>query len=101
MTNHVILIENVAEYSEEITRKYLGPSWACASVCIDPRNFGVPASRTRLYILAWRRDKVQWTLEGTSLQDIMACLGAKPVGGAGDFWFMNLPKSKLSEAQAL
>ena len=57
--HEIMLIENVPEYKVSIAVKHLGSAWELESTVIDPRHFGVPASRARLYILAWRRDKVK------------------------------------------
>ena len=95
----VLIVENVSEYDPEIVARHLGDSWNIHPVVVDPRCFGVAASRTRVYVLCWRKSAVQWTLDGVSLEDILDCFTAKPIGRALDWWWMDLPKSKLTEAQ--
>lgn len=54
----IMIIENVPEYSEEIARQHL-VGWSTESVVVDPRVLGVPASRARLYILAFNEATVK------------------------------------------
>lgn len=55
----VMLIENVPEYGTEIAASHLGREWELDSAVVDPRVFGLPASRPRLYILAFRKKTVR------------------------------------------
>lgn len=56
----VMLIENVPEYEKHIIASELGNTWDLdMSAVIDPRIFGIPAARPRLYVLAFNKDKVQ------------------------------------------
>eukprot|EP00435_Cladocopium_sp_Y103_P057869 s1201_g20.t1 len=52
----VMLIENVPEYRKSIAQEHLGEGWDLEmSAVIDPRLFGVPAARARLYMLAFNK----------------------------------------------
>ena len=62
----VLLIENVPEYQSATASAELGPQWSSESVVLDPRLFGVPASRPRRFILAFDKRKVR-RVEGVSL----------------------------------
>lgn len=54
----IMIIENVPEYSPTIPQQLL-VGWDMESLVVDPRILGVPASRARLYVLAFRKDKVK------------------------------------------
>lgn len=58
-TADIMLIENAPEYGTEIAASHLGLDWELDSAVVDPRVFGIPASRPRLYILAFRKNKVR------------------------------------------
>ena len=96
---HVLLVENVPEYGEVIVASELGPLWSTKSCVIDPRIYGVPASRSRRYIIAWRKSAVQWR-EDVRLEDIIEVLTSHVVADAGIFFWKECPKTKLSAAQA-
>ena len=62
----ILVIENVPEYQSATASAELGPHWSLESVVLDPRLFGVPASRPRRFILAFDKRKVR-RVEGVSL----------------------------------
>ena len=74
-THDILTIENVPEYSVEIPASELGHDWRLESAVIDPRHLGIPASRARLFVLAWNTRKVKLRGDvcfgcfGTSLYD--------------------------------
>lgn len=49
-----MIIENVPEYPPSIPLGRLGPGWAAQHCILDPRIFGIPASRSRFYMIAYR-----------------------------------------------
>ena len=64
----VLLVENVPEYDTDIPQKLLDQlhddggergMWGCMSAVVDPRIFGIPAARARLFYLAFRKDRVK------------------------------------------
>ncbi|CAK8986477.1 PABC domain-containing protein [Durusdinium trenchii] len=99
-TADVMLVENVPEYGTEVARDHLPKHWDFRSVTIDPRHLGVPAGRTRIWILAWDTKRVQWREGGISIEEVMHILGARAVGKAGDFFWRKLPAAVLTHAQA-
>lgn len=98
-TADVMLVENVPEYGTEVARDHLPKHWDFRSVTIDPRHLGVPAGRTRIWILAWDTKRVQWREGGISIEEVMHILGARAVGKAGDFFWRKLPAAVLTHAQ--
>ena len=97
---HALLVENVPEYGEVIVASELGPLWSTKSCVIDPRIFGVPASRSRRYIIAWCKETVQWR-EDVHLEDIIDILTSYVVADAGIFFWKECPKTNLSAAQVV
>ena len=55
----IMIIENVPEYRPSIAEEHLGDEWTTESLVVDPRVLGTPASRARLYILAFRKATVK------------------------------------------
>ena len=90
----------MTEYDIEIISKNLGPSFEVRAVRIDPRIFGVPAARARLYALAINKEKVQWA-PGFDLLEFIDILTSRVVMSVHSYWWMDLPQSNLSEAEEL
>eukprot|EP00435_Cladocopium_sp_Y103_P026039 s1099_g6.t1 len=91
----VAVIENVPEYEEKVVKKELGKGWDLASVRLDPRCFGLACARARVFMLCWRTDKVRWVSPFT-LKSFVGVLLSRVVMNAGDYFFMDLPKVKLT-----
>lgn len=96
----VVLIENVPEYGVTVAKTHLPPHWSFRHVTIDPRLFGIAAGRTRIFILAWNSKTVKWSQDHLTLECIIDALGARTIGGAGDFFWMKKPTSVLTHSQA-
>ena len=95
-----LLIENVPEYQQTVVESSLGDEWAVRSVIFDPRVLGIPAARSRRYLYAMKKSRVQWN-EDIKLEDVIDALTSTVVCGAGVFWWDDLPPSALTPAQAL
>ena len=95
--NNALLIENVPEYSPAVVRSELPATWDLKSCVIDPRIFGLPAARSRIYLVAWDTTKVFWRSE-IQIEDIIEALTARD---ASIFFWKSCPKSDLTVAQAL
>ena len=54
----VLVLECVPEYQESLVQKKLGPEWDTKGCTIDPRIFGLPVARARIYLIAWKNKKV-------------------------------------------
>lgn len=95
----VLIIENVPEYGETHIRDELGPEWGIRSHVIDPRIFGIGAARSRLYAICWKVKTIHWR-EDVSMEAILEALTASVEFGAGGFFWQDLPKDTLTQAQA-
>ena len=94
--NWILVIENVPEYEERVVHRALGnKDWKLESVRIDPRVLGFGASRARLYIVAYRQDKLDWVGPWT-LTSFVEILRARVKMTAHNYFWMQLPKSKLT-----
>jgi len=91
----IAVIENVTEYSERLVKKELGVGWDQTSVKLDPRCFGIPCSRARIFILCWRTDRVRW-VSPFNLKTFVGLLVGRVVMKARDYFFMDIPKVKLT-----
>ena len=94
----VLLIENVTEYPPELVQKELGPEFTLKFCKIDPRLFGLPAARARIYLIAYRHTVVRWRPDVT-LDLVIGALTSKVVSTADMYFWMKLPESTLTEAQ--
>ena len=93
----VAVIENVPEYEEALVKKELGKGWDLDSVRLDPRCFGLGCARARVFIVCWRTNKVRWVSPFT-LRSFVGLLRSRAVMKAGDYFFMDVPKAKLSDS---
>ena len=98
--NDALLIENVPEYKQELVQSQLPDDWSTRGCVIDPRQFGLPAARARVYIIAWRNSKVAWRPD-INLEDIIEALTASVIKDASIFFWKSCPQSHLSTAQVL
>ena len=96
----VNVIENVTEYQIDVISKNLGPGFEIRSARLDPRIFGVPAARARLYALAINREKVQFA-PWFDLEDFIDILTSRVVMSFHSYWWMDIPRSNLSAAEEL
>ena len=90
----------MTEYDVEIISKNLGPAFDVRAARLDPRIFGIPAARARLYALAINKEKVQWA-QGFDLVEFLDILTSRVVMSVHSYWWMDLPQSNLSEAEEL
>lgn len=95
----ILVIENVPEYEERVVRASLSKHWTLVSVRIDPRILGLAAARARVFIIAYRNDKLRW-VSPFSLASMVGCLSSRVVLKAKDYFWMNLPPAVLSDANA-
>ena len=96
----VAVVENVPQYLEEHAKQNLSRSWGCVSHVIDPRLFGQGASRTRRYMVLWRKTKVEW-IPGMILREVLESLTKRPVLGGEDYFWMDREVSSLPPKQDL
>ena len=97
----ILLIENVPRYKTELIQRKLGSLWSLKSVVIDPRIFGVPAARSRVYGIAFKKSKVRWRSD-VVFEDVLDALTCQVISDASIFWWdSELPQSTLTEAAAL
>ncbi len=94
---HINLIENVPEYAVEIIQQQLGPNFEVKGVRLDPRVFGLPAARPRLYALAFDKRHVQW-VEGFDLMQFIDALTSQVALTASSYWWSEGLPSKLTPA---
>lgn len=94
----VQIVENVTEYPTSLIQQKLGDDFELKSVKIDPRIFGVPCCRARLYAIAWGKDMLQWT-DHFSLEDFLDCLTSQVALDALEYWWMDLPTSQLTPGE--
>lgn len=97
--NSIVVVENVPEYSEALVQRELGCEWALESVRLDPRVLGLPTSRARVFMLCWKKNEVLWNAPFT-LTSFIHCLRSRVVMNAGNYFFLDLPKTKLTPAAA-
>lgn len=93
----VMLIENVPDYKVDIIQGELGEGWQLKGAVIDPRIFGVPCSRTRLYCIAFNKARATWRPD-IVISEVIDALAAKMVSSAKSCFWMDLPRAKLTAA---
>ena len=92
------IIENVPEYGTEHAEEKLGPEYETKAMVIDPRVLGLPAARARIFIIGWKRKKLQW-VEGFDLLDFMDAITSKVALQAKDYWSLSLPPRNLTPSE--
>lgn len=97
-TSNVLLLENVAEYPESIVQHELGPAWSLQSCRIDPRCFGAPASRTRVYMIVYKHDEVTWRSDVT-LNSVLSALTSRLVATCSMYFWQRLPATVLTDSE--
>ena len=99
-THDMLVLENVTEYKKELVESNLHPkgAWGIESVCIDPRHFGLGVGRARGYFICWRKTALVWDAP-FDLASFLTCLMARPGLKAQDYFWQDLPKTKLSAAE--
>lgn len=93
------IIENVTEYPYELVKKKLGPGWGSKSIQIDPRIFGLPAARTRRYVIAWKQATVEWSKD-FCLNRMLDSITSQVRMDTLKYWWMRLGCSKLTPGEA-
>ena len=96
----VLVIENVPEYGRQVIQDQLGPMWSIKTMVIDPRIFGVCVARSRQYAICWKSEEVTWR-QDVSLEKIIELLTSTAEATAISCFWQDLPKSSLTDAQAL
>ena len=94
----VLILECVPEYQEALVQSKLGPDWTIRSCKIDPRLFGLPIARARIYLIAFKNQKVSWS-SNIKLESVLGALTSQCVSTASLYLWMKLPESSLSDAQ--
>ena len=97
LDQQINLIENVTEYEVDIIQGKLGPNFEVKGVRLDPRVFGLPTARPRLYALAFNKNHVQW-VEGFDLMEFIDALTSQVALTASCYWWSQEPPSKLTDA---
>lgn len=64
-----LIHENVVGFDEDILTRAL-PQYEIKAVTLDPRRFGMPVSRTRVYRLLFHRERLRWVPE-VSLEELL------------------------------
>lgn len=93
------IVENVPEYEEGHAMRNLDrKKWGCESVVLDPRLFGQGASRTRRYIVVWKKATVV-KLPGMSISEVINALKQVPSLKAEDYFWMDTNGAPLTSSQ--
>ncbi|CAL1163039.1 unnamed protein product [Cladocopium goreaui] len=95
----ICVVENVPEYTEEVVQKELGGEWMIESARVDPRIFGLPCCRTRVFMICYKWREVRWVAPFT-LSSFLGCLRQRVVMTAANYFYKSLPKSILSASAA-
>lgn len=98
----ILLWENVTEYDLTLLTRALGTKWQVMHACIDPQLFGLPASRTRLYVLAFRKDRLAWHPDVPDLRQLLRTLTSRVHRDftCDKFWWSPKQTHRLSHADA-
>ena len=91
----LLFVENVPEYEEHVVKKSLGSEWEICSVRMDPRCLGLGCSRTRVFMVCWRREKLRWTAPYT-LTTFLLCMRSQVKMNASHYFYKKLPKAVLT-----
>ena len=98
------VIENVPEYPvENMVTRYSnhgdpnGP-WKTNYARLDPRLFGFGSARPRVYAVAYDSRVVTWD-KLFGFIDVLLALRAQPLMEAKDFFWLDLPPTKLSNSE--
>lgn len=97
--NQMLIIENVSEYSVDLVKASLGAKWSMQVTRLDPRLFGLPVARARLYIIAYRHDRLRWASDLT-LDDFVKICSSQCVLSARNLFWMTLSEQEISDAEA-
>ena len=101
-TVHVIIWENVPQYEISQMAKALGQDWEIVPVKLDPQLFGLPCARGRLYILAWRKDKLRWHPGVPTIDVLLSALRLRVSRNftCGSYWQPGKPINQLTPWKA-
>ena len=91
----LIILENVTEYDEKTAAELLGTAWKTKSLCLDPRLFGCPTARARIFIAAWRPAMLTWN-KSFDFAEVISAMKARPVMSIEKYFWKTLPKENLS-----
>lgn len=97
----LLIWENVTEYDLGVLKRHL-KGWTVKSVNLDPQLFGLPASRARMYALAFPAHRFQWGVDVPSLEVTLAglCSRRSTSFTCSQYWWNKLPRSSLSHFEA-
>ena len=83
---HVIVIEEVDSYDPEIiAENFPSAEWDVRVCILDPRIFGIPMARRRIYAIVTLRDATYWNTT-LPLHKLMQKLTSQRVASADVFW---------------
>ena len=94
----LLIVENVPQYKPELVRQKLGNAWTVKHCIIDPRLFGLPAARSRIFLLCYKHKRVTWRKE-VSLETVLSALTSQVTADASMYLWRKLPPSALSKAK--
>ncbi len=81
----IAIFENVDAYPVSMLVNNFADMYDIAYCKVDPRNFGIAMSRSRVYAILLLRGAMKWTTT-TPLQTLLAHLGAQPVMQGVDYF---------------
>ena len=61
--NHIVVIENVEHFDYQVVTELVKELYSVEVFQMDPRDFGMPVSRRRLYVVLFLKSMVRWIPE--------------------------------------
>ena len=97
-TADVLVVENVPQYQSSTVEEELGEDWRVRYCVIDPRIVGLPAARSRIYLICYNKKVVRWRPDIT-LESVLGALTSRVITDASMYLWMELPPDTLSTSQ--
>lgn len=97
-TADVLVVENVPQYQCSTVEEELGEDWKVRSCIIDPRIVGLPAARSRIYLICYNKKVAQWRSDIT-LESVLGALTSRVITDASMYLWMELQPGTLSASQ--
>ncbi|CAL1133840.1 unnamed protein product [Cladocopium goreaui] len=94
-TADVLVVENVPQYQSSTVEEELGEDWRVRYCVIDPRIVGLPAARSRIYLICYNKKVVRWRPDIT-LESVLGALTSRVITDASMYLWMELPPDTLS-----
>lgn len=94
----VLVLENVPQYTPDVVANELGEAWDIKHCIIDPRILGLPAARTRIYLVCYKKKKASW-MPGISLNSVLVALTSRVIADASMYLWKKLQPATLSLAK--